>query len=146
MPCDGRGHAQSRIGIDIRRADESLHQLVCHVIVLRQQLTGDVKGNRVRTVLIDDATEFVRDQPESIAPGDAFATNLRMQQTPVQSERFTERRSFGTQSATISGMIGIAGNLDFAIRVTTCENPTTHTAVWASRACEFVHLAKAAPN
>ena len=40
---DGGGHAEPRIGIDIGRADEAFHQLVGDVIVLGQQLTGNVE-------------------------------------------------------------------------------------------------------
>ena len=45
---DRRGHAEARIGVDIGRADEALHQLVGDVIVLGQKLAGDVEGDRVR--------------------------------------------------------------------------------------------------
>ena len=53
MAGDRRRHAQARIGVDIGRADEALHQLVGDVIVLGQQLAGDVEGDRVRAVLGD---------------------------------------------------------------------------------------------
>ena len=38
MAGNRRGHAQPRVGVDVRRADEALGQLVGDVIVLRQQL------------------------------------------------------------------------------------------------------------
>jgi hypothetical protein len=38
---DRRGHAEARVGVDVGRADEALHQLVGDVIVLGQQLAGD---------------------------------------------------------------------------------------------------------
>jgi hypothetical protein len=43
---DRRGHAQPRIGVDIGAADESLHQLVGDVIVLGQQLAGEIERDR----------------------------------------------------------------------------------------------------
>ena len=43
---DRGGHAEPRIGVDIGRADEALHQLVGDVIVLGQQLAGDIEGDR----------------------------------------------------------------------------------------------------
>ncbi|MNR53681.1 hypothetical protein D3C85_1737320 [compost metagenome] len=49
------GHAEARIGVDIRRTDEALHQLVGDVVIFGQQLTGDVEGNRVRPMLGDSA-------------------------------------------------------------------------------------------
>jgi hypothetical protein len=50
MAGDGGGHAEARIGVDIARADEALHQLVGDVIVFRQQLSRAVKCNRVGAV------------------------------------------------------------------------------------------------
>ena len=48
---DRRGHAQPRVGVDVGRADEALHQLVGDVVVLGQQLAGDVEGDAVGAVL-----------------------------------------------------------------------------------------------
>ncbi len=47
MTGDRRGHAQPRIGVDIRAADEALHQLVGDVIILGQELAGNVERDRV---------------------------------------------------------------------------------------------------
>ena len=52
---DRRGHAQPRIGVDVGRADEALHQLVGDVIVLGQQLAGEIERDRVRPVALDHA-------------------------------------------------------------------------------------------
>ena len=43
MAGDRRRHAQPRIGVDIGRADEALHQLVGDVIILGQQLAGQIE-------------------------------------------------------------------------------------------------------
>ncbi len=65
------GHAQPRIGVDVGRADEALHQLVGDVIVLGQQLAGEIEGDRVRAVTLDDALETVGDAVERVGPGNA---------------------------------------------------------------------------
>ena len=52
MAGDRRRHAQARIGVDIGRADEALHQLVGDVIVLGQQLAGEIERDRVRAVRV----------------------------------------------------------------------------------------------
>ena len=39
-----RRHAQPRVGVDVGGADEALHQLVGDVVVLGQQLAGDVEA------------------------------------------------------------------------------------------------------
>ena len=51
------GHAQPRIGVDVGGADEALRELVEDVVVLGQQLAGDVEGDRVRPVLADDSAK-----------------------------------------------------------------------------------------
>ena len=42
---DAGGHAQPRVRVDVRRADEALHQLVRDVIVFGQQLARHVEGD-----------------------------------------------------------------------------------------------------
>ena len=48
MPGHRRGHAQPRVGVDVRRADEAFRQLVGDVVVLGQQLPREVEGDRAR--------------------------------------------------------------------------------------------------
>ena len=64
---DRRRHAQARIGVDIGRADEALHQLVGDVIVLGQQLAGEIERDRVGSVALDDALEAVGDAVERVS-------------------------------------------------------------------------------
>ena len=52
-------HAQARIGVDIGRADEALHQLVGDVIVLGQKLAGEIERDRTGSVALDDTAETV---------------------------------------------------------------------------------------
>ena len=52
-----RGHAQARVGVDVRRADEALGQLVGDVIVLGQELAREIEGDRLRAVLGPDGGE-----------------------------------------------------------------------------------------
>ncbi len=54
---DRRRHAEPRVGVDVRAADEALHQLVGDVVVLGQELARDVERDGVRTVLGDRARE-----------------------------------------------------------------------------------------
>ena len=64
---DGRGHAQPRIGVDVGRAEEALHQLVGDVIVLGEQLAGEIEGDRVRPVALDDAAKAVGDGRSAVS-------------------------------------------------------------------------------
>ena len=60
---DGGGHAQARVGVDVVRAEEALGELVDRVVVLGQQLAGDVERDRVGPVLVDDRA---RARPASV--------------------------------------------------------------------------------
>ena len=65
---DRRRHAQPRIGVDIGAADEPLHQLVGDVIILGQQLAGQIERDRARAVAGDDMRKAMRDMVERIGP------------------------------------------------------------------------------
>jgi hypothetical protein len=113
MARDRRRHAQPRIGIDIGAADESLHQLVGDVIILGQQLPGEIKRHRVRAVARDDVLEAMRDMVERVGPGHPFhgalaAADHRIEQTAIRAQRFAERRTLRAQPSEIGGVLGIA--------------------------------------
>jgi len=113
VACDRRGHAQPRIGVDIGAADEPLHQLVGDVVILGQQLAGEIERDCAGTVARDDVLEPVRDMVERVAPGHALhgplaAADHRIEQPVGQAERLAERRALRTQPAEIGGMLGIA--------------------------------------
>src|SRR3546814_8950951 len=50
VACDRARHAQPRIGVDVRGADEPLHQLVRDIIIFGEELARDIEGDAVRAV------------------------------------------------------------------------------------------------
>ena len=86
---DGRCHAQPRIGVDIGRADKTLHQLVGDVIILGQHLAGQIERDRVGAIARDDVLQAMGDMIERVAPGDplqhALAADHRMEQPVLQA-------------------------------------------------------------
>ena len=68
MASHGAGHAQPRIGVDVRRSDEALHQLVGDVIILGQQLSRDVEGDAVWSVLRDRVAKALGDKVQRLVP------------------------------------------------------------------------------
>ena len=74
-----RRHAQARIGVDVRTADESLHQFVGDVIVFGQKLAGNIERHGVRPVLGDDLPELVRNLVKCLIPSDALTVDQRIQ-------------------------------------------------------------------
>ena len=73
---DRAAHAQARVGVDVVRADQALGQLVEDVIVLGQQLAGNVKTHRVRAVLTDDSGKFFGGEVQRAVPAHALGRGL----------------------------------------------------------------------
>ena len=121
---DRRGHAQPRIGVDVGRADEALHQLVGDVVVLGQHLAGDVEGDAVRPVLGDRVARSAARRDRARRPSSRAAPSIeRMQQPVVERQRLAERRALGAQPAEIGGMVGIAGDRDGAVGCGVASTP-----------------------
>ena len=136
---DRGGHAQPRIGVDIARADEALHQLVGDVIVLGQELAGEVERDRVGPVALDDALKAVGDAVERDRPVDAREAAVElpqhgMQHASVEPQRLAERRALGADAAEIGGMVRIAGDDGAAVAVGLRQHAATHAAIRAGGA------------
>ncbi len=119
---DRRRHAQPRIGVDIGAADETLHQLVGDVVILGQQLAGEIERHRTRPVALDDMGKAVRDMIERVAPchplHDALAAaDHRIEQPVFDPQRLAERRALRTQLPEIGGVFGIARDRRPAVAV-----------------------------
>ncbi len=136
---DRRRHAQARIGIDIGAADESLHQLVGDVIILGQQLPGEIKRHRAGSVAGDDVRKAMRDMVERVAPGHPLhgalaAADHRIEQPVLEAEGFAERRALRAQPSEIGGMLGIAGYRRAAAIVRCRQHAATDAAIGTGRA------------
>ena len=63
-----RGHAQPRVAIDVVGADHGAGQLVKGVVILGQQLAGDIEGHAVRAMLADGFGEHIGGVIEGVVP------------------------------------------------------------------------------
>ena len=96
---DRRCHAQPRVGIDVGAADESLHQLVGHVVVLGQELPREVERHRLRPVLGDHAREAVGDARQRLVPARAPAIDHRVQQATREPAGLAQRGALRRRAA-----------------------------------------------
>ena len=142
-----RRHAQPRVGVDVGRADEALHQLVGDVVVLGEQLTGDVERDGVGPMLGDRIRKAAGDQIECCIPACTLAADQGMQQSIIERQRLAECRAFRAQPPEIGGMLGIAGDgnrpiagrrrhhaaTDAAIRTTRLDRGDVHHVVLKPR-------------
>ena len=137
---DGRGHAQPRVGVDVRCADEALRQLVGDVVVLGQQLPREIERDGAGAVLGADALQLTRDVIERGVPADISIADARRQQPRLEAERFAERRSLRAQPPEVGGMPRVAGDRRTAGSVRLCLDATADATVRARRAHAAVHL------
>ena len=128
---DRGGHAQPRIGVDVRRADEALGQLVGDVIVLRQQLAREVEGDRLGPVRGPHRGQAPGDLVERVGPAGAGAIDDRVQQPRFQPQRLAERRALGAQPAGVGRMLGIAADGGAALAVGRGQHPAADAAIGA---------------
>ena len=134
-----RRHAQARIGVDVISADQPLRELVEDVVVLGQQLSGNVEANAIGTVLGNAAGEFFDEGVEGNVPAHALAILLAgcphfgIQRATIGCGRQVQRAAFGTQAAKICRVIGIAANGRDSRAIRTRQHPATHAAIRAGR-------------
>ena len=128
----GRGHAQTGIRIDIRRTDETLHQLVGDIVIFGQQLAGHIERDRIRPVFTYGFGKLRSHQIQRCVPVRLFTGDLRGQKAARQIDGFPKGRALGTQAAKVGGMVRIA--FDRAIRPG--QHATAHTTVGAGCPCQ----------
>ncbi len=131
MPGHRRGHAEPGIGVDIGRTDEALHQLVGEVIILGQQLAGDVEGDGIRSVLGDRFGKTSGDQIERLVPAAARACDFGIKKPAVEIDGFGKRRTFRAEPAEIRRMLGISLDADGAGFVDRGDNAAADAAIGA---------------
>ena len=138
MARDRRRHAEPRIGVDIGRAEEALHQLVGDVIILGEQLAREIERDRIRPIALDDALEAVGDLVERRVPVGArecaILAQHRMQQPRREPERFAERGALRAQPPEIRRMLRIARDRRAACAVRRRQHAATDTAIRAGGA------------
>ena len=130
---DRRGHAEPRIGVDIGRADEALDELVGRVIILGQQLAGEIEGDSLRPMRVDHALKSSRDMAERFVPARATqfraGADHRMQQSPFERQRFLQGRAFGAQPSEIRRMLRVAGDCRAAAPVRRRQHAAADAAI-----------------
>ena len=113
---DRRGHAQPRVGVDVVRAEKALGELVDRVVVLGQQLAGDVERDGVGAVLVDDRAQPAGERAEHVLPGARLEARVAV--VAVQrhgravgrrdGERQAER--LAARAPAVGGMRGVAAD------------------------------------
>ena len=81
-------HAETRIGVDVARADEALHQLVGDVVL--RELAGNVERDRVGAVTLDRLGEALGDEIERLIPTGGPAPDCRRKQAALKAEGLPE--------------------------------------------------------
>ena len=113
-------HAQTRVGVEVVGADQALGQLVEDVVVLGEQLAGDVEADRVGAVLPHDGGKTVSGVVERVVPVDglrriaAVRAAHRPQQPRLQRHglrgREVQRAALGAQPSEVGRMLRVAAH------------------------------------
>ena len=135
---DRARHAKARVGVDVVGADQALRELVEDVVVLGEQLAGDVERDAVRAVLRDAARELVGSLLERCVPRDALArARERMRKTRAHRLRRrgeVQRAPLAAEHAAVGGMIGIAAHAGDAAVLVLDHDAAADAAIRARRA------------
>jgi hypothetical protein len=133
-----RRHAQAGVRIDVVRSQIALGELVDRVVVLRQQLPGDVEGDRVGAVLVDDRPQPARQRAEHVVPAGRLEARVailapqraRRAVRRVHGERQAKRLTAG--AAAVGGMKRVAAHgLEAAVVVDIGQQAAADAAVRA---------------
>ncbi len=139
---DAGGHAQARIGVDVRAADIALHEFVGDVVILGQQLARHVQRHRIRAVLGDDGSEAAGHPVERLVPAGAahgaavvaILAHHRVQQAPVEVQGFAQRRALDAQASLVRRVGGIAGDDRDSPRAHGGGHAAADAAIWTGGA------------
>jgi hypothetical protein len=141
---DRARHAQPRVGVDVVGAEQSLGELVEDVVVLGQQLAGDVQADRVGTVSVHRIYDPVRQQACRIVPRDRLGRRTtpraphRAHQTrlrgDVRRRRQVQRAALGAQPAEVGRVIGVAAHVDDRRALGADQHAAADAAIRARRA------------
>src|SRR5690606_11373836 len=107
------------------------------VVVLGQQLAGDIERHAVGPVAADGVGELAGDLADRLVPAHPLAADLRVQQAAFEPDRFAEVRALGTQAAAVGRMFGIAGYGDLAFTAYGGSNAAADSAIGAGGADGF---------
>src|SRR3546814_15217254 len=108
MTGNSAGHAEPGVCVYVRRPNEALHQLVGDIIILRQQLAGNIEGHTVRPVTgnsVGKALGHLTDRP---VPAYAPPPDFRIEYASFEPYRFAQIRSLGAPSDACGGRFSVS--------------------------------------
>ena len=142
---NGGRHAQARVGIDVVGADQALGQLVEDVVILRQQLAGDIEGDRIRAVFADDLGKAVGDIIQRFIPADclpgqiAVTAQFRLQGATFRLGAQVQGRPLGAQPPEIRRMLRVAAHTGDTAAFALDDDATADAAI-ATCGSGFLHI------
>ncbi|KUR50582.1 hypothetical protein PST407_01351 [Pseudomonas syringae pv. tomato] len=133
----GRRHAQPRVAVDVVGADQRAGQLVERVVVLGQQLAGNVERHAVGAVFANALGKhgggvLQCGVPIGHAARQPFAqAQLRVQRPCFDVAGQVQARTFAAQLAEVRRVLGIAADAENALPVMLDQHPAADAAIAA---------------
>ena len=115
VPGRRAGHAQARVAVDVVGAQETFGQLVGDVLGLGRELPGNVQGDGVRPVHVDDSPETIGDPLQGHVQRHPLerptrAAALRVGETVGGMDGLVDRAALRTEAAEVGGMRLVAAD------------------------------------
>ncbi len=133
----GAGHAQPRIGFDMPRAHVALGKLVDQVLGFQRHLPGDVEGQGIGAMLIEDLPQAAA----GCGDGGIHVRLYRLVATvlaqvgvlhaPRIAERLGAGAALGAQASGVGRMLFVAADLDHAVVLDSHDDTAADAAVGA---------------
>ena len=132
-------HAQTRVGLDVVGADETLGEFVGEILRFERHLAGDVKAQRVRAVRVADRAEAAGGLGDGVVDGDsheiadALVVDIGAVEPAGRLDGEGARRAFGAEAAEVGGVVLVAADLDDRVVLDVQLHTAAHAAIGADR-------------
>ena len=141
----GAAHAKARIGIDVVGPEQAFREFVEDVVILGQELPGDVETKAVRTMFPRNSHHAVGGEVQCVVPRQRLRrlAPLRAPHRPKQARLHRDRLgrgqmqrvALGTEAPKVGRVLGIATNADNPIARRFDHDAASNPAIAAGRVC-----------
>jgi hypothetical protein len=139
-----RAHAQARVTVDIVGSHQRSRQLVKGVVILGQQLAGDIESHAVRAVFADGFGKHIGGVIKGVVPirprtRQAFAqAQFRVETAGVEVAGQVQARALAAEFAEVGRVAGIACDAKNLLAVVFDQHAAADTAVAAGRSGDLI--------
>jgi hypothetical protein len=106
-----RGHAQTGIGIDIGAAEKTLPEFIGDVVVLSQQLPGEIERHALRPVLTNGVSQPLGQRIQRAVPVTVATVDARAQQASLVAQGLVQGGALDAEPSGIGRVLSVSRHL-----------------------------------